>query len=1229
MINRDTILLACGTEKSRASLRSAFEDRYNLLEAANSAQTMLLLQENQGCIATMLLNITEEKDAGFEILKIISKSETLSKIPVMVIIENSDVDEWRAFELGASDVIRIPFTSVRLQHRVQNIIELMLHKWDLEKLVEQQAQVLRQSNEVLMDTLSSIIEYRSAESGQHILRIRRFTQILLEEVAHSCPEYGLSEKKIQMISSAAALHDIGKISIPDAILNKPGPLTPKEREQMETHAAIGAQILNRLKDATNEEYIQEACNICRCHHERWDGHGYPDRLVGDEIPIGAQVVGLTDAYDALTTDRVYKKAYSHEKSASMILNGECGSFSPKLLECFKEVADEFAQLSQEYSDGRSPKLDPIAPPRPTPIRQTGIDSLQRIQDKYQAILHYTNATVMEVDLSNSIYHMVYNPDSNLILMNKADTFDGIKQILLDEIVIPEDRENLRRIFEEEIPHDLMEGIQRKYYYFRVYGQENDTPLYRMAFLRTENRNTDSNRVLIIYQSISSHPIRSPKKADRNSVSEEEACRFLDSLCLFRRDPWLTLCHIGKELPVLLGYTQGELEEQFQNRLLNLVHPEDREKLLKSIKEQLDFGTEIQLEYRLLHKAGHYIWVLNKGHRFLDRDGQEYLYGILINISQGKAAEEELRLSLERHSIILSKTESVIFETDINTKKVTFSQRWNDIFGYEPLDTDFKDRIYTESHLHPDDMPVFMEKLHHLQNGASSEKAEVRIAKADGRYLWCQIHVIVQYDRDGTPLKYVGILTNIDESKRAQQELKFQAEADSLTGLLNKASGKNNVKEYISTAQPDSRGALLILDLDNFKGINDQYGHMFGDVVLTQTANEIKRLFRSGDVVARIGGDEFMVFMKNIQSQALIEKRLRQLILIFDTMLYEQVPDCRISCSVGVAVYPENGETYEELFYHADQALYQVKAKGKRSFQIYNDSMVDFPSDGPKRESVITAPIDSDVQPALTYENLVEYAFHRLYQSKDLHNTLKNIMDFVGRRIGASRMYVFENNKDNTACINTYEWCNVGIKPRIREIPRLSYETELAGYESNFGEDGMFYCHDTADLPAPGYEFMRRYGVKSTIQRAIREHHVFRGFIGFDECISNSELTPPQMKSLSVFSEILSLFLQKMRMEEKQLSAQMDSGDVFDNQEDWVYVVDPDTYELKYANSRIRSYHPDIENGMLCYQCLGGKEKPCSFCPIGSTHEGSDLMQNMKATPICWDGKDAYLIVCRK
>lgn len=351
MKNRDIILIVDDIGINRAILCSLFEQDFCLLEAENGEHAVALARKYHERIAIILLDLNMPVKDGYQVLTELKDDVLLSELPVIIITaEDSTENEVKAFDLGASDIIMKPFEPHVVKRRVQNVIELNHRKLYQEQIIEEQAAKLRESNTVMVDALSSIIEYRSLETGQHIQRIRLFTRTLLQEVSGPCTDIDLNAKTIDIIASASSMHDIGKIAIPDSILNKPGRLTAEEFEVMKTHTTKGCDMLKTLKRVGDEEYLQYAYNICRYHHERWDGKGYPDQLKDREIPVCAQVVGIADCYDALTMDRVYRKALPEEQAFYMILNGECGTFSPQLLECFRNVRAEFARLANEYAD---------------------------------------------------------------------------------------------------------------------------------------------------------------------------------------------------------------------------------------------------------------------------------------------------------------------------------------------------------------------------------------------------------------------------------------------------------------------------------------------------------------------------------------------------------------------------------------------------------------------------------------------------------------------------------------------------------------------------------------------------------------------------------------------------------------------------------------------------------------------------------------------------------------
>lgn len=342
--NKLEILIVDDSQINREILAEMLGDEYRIHDAASGKECIKLLDQYGTGISLVLLDIVMPKMDGFEVLDYMAEHHWIEDIPVIMISSEDSVSSIRkAYELGVSDYISRPFDAHVVYQRVLNTIKLYAKQRRLITLVSDQMYERDKNNRMMVSILSQIVEFRNGESGSHVVNIKRITELLLDRLPMRTNKYTLSNTEQLLIPMAAALHDIGKIGIDDKILNKPGRLTKEEFEIMKTHSAIGANMLESLEQFHDEPLIKIAHDICRWHHERYDGRGYPDGLKGDEIPISAQIVSIADVYDALVSERVYKKAYTHEKAMDMILNGECGTFNPVLLECLKDIQDELVK----------------------------------------------------------------------------------------------------------------------------------------------------------------------------------------------------------------------------------------------------------------------------------------------------------------------------------------------------------------------------------------------------------------------------------------------------------------------------------------------------------------------------------------------------------------------------------------------------------------------------------------------------------------------------------------------------------------------------------------------------------------------------------------------------------------------------------------------------------------------------------------------------------------------
>lgn len=338
--DRHRVLVVDDSYMNRMILSEMLKSDYEIVHAASGEECIEIIEKYGTGIDIILLDIVMPGIDGFEVLNYMNNNHWIDDIPVIMISsEDSNKFIRRAYEMGVSDYISRPFDAKVVYQRVLNTIKLYAKQRRLINLITDQVYEKEKNNKMMIGILSQIVEFRNGESGMHVRNISSLTGMLLEKIVQKTDKYYLSWTERFYITNGSALHDIGKIGIPEEILNKPGKLTKEEYEIMKEHTVIGERILKSLELYQDEPLVKTACEICRWHHERYDGKGYPDGLKGDEIPISAQIVSIADVYDALVSERVYKKAFSHEKAMEMILNGECGTFNPLLVECLVEIQD--------------------------------------------------------------------------------------------------------------------------------------------------------------------------------------------------------------------------------------------------------------------------------------------------------------------------------------------------------------------------------------------------------------------------------------------------------------------------------------------------------------------------------------------------------------------------------------------------------------------------------------------------------------------------------------------------------------------------------------------------------------------------------------------------------------------------------------------------------------------------------------------------------------------------
>lgn len=349
-VQKQQILVVDDSELNRGILIEMLKEEFDIIEAENGKEAVDKIRKYGKKLSVVLLDIVMPVMDGFEVLSVMNRNHWIEDIPVIMISsEESEGFIRKAFNFGVSDYISRPFDCDIVYQRVFNTIKLYAKQRRLMTLVSDQILEKEKNNQMMVEVLSQIVEFRNEESGLHVLHIKILTEMLLEYLVQKTDKYELSPDECHMIATASAFHDIGKIGIDEKILNKPGKLIPEEFEQIKQHTLIGASMLDKMDRYKDEPLIKIAYQICRWHHERYDGRGYPDGLFGEEIPISAQIVSIADVYDALISERAYKKAFSHEKALEMIVNGECGTFNPLLLETLVEIQPKLKEKMEEIA----------------------------------------------------------------------------------------------------------------------------------------------------------------------------------------------------------------------------------------------------------------------------------------------------------------------------------------------------------------------------------------------------------------------------------------------------------------------------------------------------------------------------------------------------------------------------------------------------------------------------------------------------------------------------------------------------------------------------------------------------------------------------------------------------------------------------------------------------------------------------------------------------------------
>lgn len=807
------LLIADDSELNRAILANILEQDYDIIEVTGGEEALAVLQSYRGEISALLLDIVMPGMGGFEVLEEMRRRQLLDEVPtIMISAETGNAYIDRAFTLGAFDYISRPFAPAVVRHRIINTILMHTKKQQLMDVAAGRFHRQEKNSEVLVSVLCYGLEYRCGERGLHMKGVGRLTAMLLRRLLEVTDRYPLSADDIEVIAMAARLHDIGKLLVPSELLKKPSPLSAEELVQVRRHTLLGAQIVSGLMQYRNEELVKYAVTVCRFHHERWNGDGYPEGLAGDAIPIAAQVVSLADAYDALTSKRSYKEAYTHEQALEMIRAGESGSFNPLLLRCLDDISEEVRQYVAERNRAQDCEV------------RRAVEELYGRQDIMAArVTHQIEEASAKQEyfsaLTEELWFEYTVQPSAVNLSRGACEQTGLPAVTVD----PQNNVDFLAVVGSDTVRALRERLETL--------PSDETHIELMVDIMLGGRLRRCRLTALVIRSVSSSVI---------------GCS----------------CLVGKVDDINNSYARlEEYDRESENEITEQVLlpvTAGAEDVLRITHGQV--GAVLQC-YRKMFSVV----------RLVDP-------GICMQVSTG-ALGHTIEHSEHCYSAWnrFHRCENCISQEAIRTSRTQ-----------SKVETDGGDIYYVlASRVEIDGIPYSLECV----NPISSEASD----------------------------------TDNDESILGQLLVRNrQVYIDSMTGVFNRRYYDERIRNLTG------EHALAMIDIDNFKHINDAYGHPAGDEALRSIAQTIRFILRSSDELIRYGGDEFFLLFHGLPERSLARK-LDEICSAVRRIKLPEYPELQLTVSIG-GIYASGRVT--ELIRKADIALYEAKTERGRAV-IYN------------------------------------------------------------------------------------------------------------------------------------------------------------------------------------------------------------------------------------------------------------------------------------------------------
>lgn len=586
------------------------------------------------------------------------------------------------------------------------------------------------------------------------------------------------------------------------------------------------------------------------------------------------------------------------------------------------------------------------------------------------------------------------------------------------------------------------------------------------------------------------------------------------------NPELTILYANDYFYNILGINR---QSEITNiGLKEFIYKNDMNKILKAIVIQRENNDCITCEFRIINKNNNnIIWLLM--HADLNKCLENNEYMTILNcsvtdITDYKNNLKNLEIEKERYKIIYDISDDIIFEYNIENDELKFSEKYKKIFNKETLIQNATKKIKTCSMLYRDDIKLVSNFFKNVIENNKNEQIEIRLKAKNNIYKWFMLTSSILYNSNNNPIKLIGKLHNIDTQKKEKNKLIEKTQIDTLTKLLNRAATEKFIDDYLKTSSINSISALMIIDVDGFKQVNDTYGHLLGDAVLMDIADKIKKVFRKNDIMGRFGGDEFVVFMKDMSNEEAINKKAHELCSEIRNIYSNEVSEQKISISVGISITPKinsSSRTYKSLFENADIALYIAKEKGKDRFEIYNEKF--------HHKDKIKAEIENESN--INIKSELEIKISELLNKQDnIEENINKALKKIGLSFKSDRVYIYCLSNDERFVNYKYQWCDENIKKITDEMNELPVSSECGFNYFEYFKNDIFYCSNIDNLKSPFCEYFKYIDVKSLLQCCMNQNGKFIGFIGIDNCNNKRLFSKTDISLFKSLSNIIGEFL---------------------------------------------------------------------------------------------------------